>query len=510
MKKYKCLYNEDMGCIGLVATPECPSNDYPVTRAHVERFVHDIENTAVDAFFCCPVDLRAPFWHSKTRPIWEEDRLKFKAVQGKMTSSQLNIHRTRDYILSGGDPVIETYNAVKNAGIDFFFSLRMNDWHYVNEANADNAIDYPTVDRFFIDHPEYKIGNLNSSNPVGWKRMNPHQQNYLVPEVREHYLSLVSELINLCDIDGFELDFMRSPNYFPEDKIVEGTQVMTDFIRQVRKLLDEAGKTRNKFIPLCLHMPHKYEYCAAIGFDLETLVEEGTVQMVVATSSYFHNESIDIEGFKRHLPKAQVYGEIQEIICKNVIDGAQIERKMTTELFRSTAQSILHRGADGISIYNYQFFRPMIYDNPQLPDEEISKETLVGITDLDYLKNCDKLYVVSEYGQSTNVLASSGNTTIHMAVNEDEKARHSGSILRLSFKTDIDEKKISVYFNGTVLDIDSDNKELFEAKSKNGLLPSNRTRNYVVPLNIIKLDNAIEVLMDNDTVLTAVELALYK
>lgn len=272
VKKYRCLFNEDIGCVGLVATPECPTPDVPVTRAHVERFVRDAEHTAVDAFLCCPTDLRVPFWHSRVRPFWDEPRARFEAVEGQMTSSQLNLYRARDYILAGGEPVTETFEAVKKAGIDFFFSLRMNDWHYVEEVNAENAERFPTVDRFFIDHPEYKIGTPNAGNPVGWKRKNAHQQNYLIPEVREHYLSLVAELIGLCDIDGFELDFMRSPNYFPEDKIAEGTPVMTDFIRDVRKMLDAAGEKRGKFLPLCLHMPHKYEYCAAIGFDLETLV----------------------------------------------------------------------------------------------------------------------------------------------------------------------------------------------------------------------------------------------
>lgn len=508
MKKYRCLYNEDIGCVSLVATPECPTRDHPVTRAHVERFVKDAENTAVDAFLCCPVDLRIPFWHSKARPFWEEPRARFESVPGGMTSSQLNIYRARDYILSGGEPILETYDAVKKAGMDFFFSLRMNDWHYIDEVNAENAAQYPTVDRFYIDHPEYRIGTLNASNRVGWKRKNPYEQNYLIPEVREHYLALAAELIGLCNIDGFELDFMRSPNYFPEDKIAEGTPVMTEFIRKIRKMLDEAGEKHSKHIPLCLHMPHKYEYCAALGFDLETLTDEGTVQMINVTSSYFHNAALDIETFKRRLPKAQIYGEIQEVICKTKTDGVQTERKMTAELYRSTAQSILKRGADGIALFNYQFLRPMIYEDHDSPDAVTDSTTLIGLTDTDFLERCAKLYAITEYGQPGEELPATGRTEITFTVDEDDPAKHTGAKLRLLFENSVDGKKIDVCFNGVGLCEADDNDELFPPISTAGLLPPDRTRNFTVSPETVSKNNRVEIRL-GDAVLFAAELALY-
>lgn len=95
---------------------------------------------------------------------------------------------------------------------------------------------------------------------------------------------------------------MRSPNYFPLDRLEEGTASMIAFVRSVRALLDRVGRERGKELPLCVRVPHRYAYCTRIGLDVKSWVENGWVQMVNISSSYFHTEALELEEYRSALP----------------------------------------------------------------------------------------------------------------------------------------------------------------------------------------------------------------
>lgn len=70
----------------------------------------------------------------------------------------------QEYILAGGNPVREVYDAVWKTKMAFFFSYRMNHWYFVE---LDERERYPTLDRFYMEHAEYWINCSNNENPVG-------------------------------------------------------------------------------------------------------------------------------------------------------------------------------------------------------------------------------------------------------------------------------------------------------------------------------------------------------
>lgn len=497
MKTYRCLLNEDMGCIGTVQTPACMDYDAPITRAQVEYFVQDVSGTAVDAFLCCPTALRQPLWRSRVLPYWDTPASYWPLPpRQERTSSEAALWRIRDYIHAGGDPVRETYEAVKAAGMDFFFSYRMNDWHYVEFITPEAAHRYPTVDEFYKANLNYRIGSRNAGNPVGWEVKNPYQQNYLIPAVREHYYALLEELVSDYDIDGLELDFMRSPNYFPEEQLAEGTVVMTAFVRRVRELLDVYGARRQKVIPLCLHMPHRYAYCAAIGFDLETMAREGLIDMVNVTSSYFQSTVLEIEEFKTHLPGVAVYGDIQAIISNYPQGNGVAERRMTREMYETAAHSLLSRGADGVALFNYQFLRPI--DQPGSTDTQMKREEeeslLLHLADRAYLKRCPKHYILSGYQDLTwdGSLPAWGRASVCLRVEDTDPIAHPRAVLRVVCRSGCTRDAVlTATFNGVVLEETGEREELFPVSLTDGLYPPDSTRNYTVPVELLQPENRV-------------------
>lgn len=111
-----------------------PYCEQQVTREQVQQFVRDVADTKVDAVLCCPTMLRRVLWRSEIDPHWQKevpllaDRDDEDPILAR--GDQSMYYRMHRYIMNDGDPVRDTFEAAKEAGMDFFISYRMNDWHY--------------------------------------------------------------------------------------------------------------------------------------------------------------------------------------------------------------------------------------------------------------------------------------------------------------------------------------------------------------------------------------------
>lgn len=514
MKKYRCLYNLDMGAIPLCLSRHRKSFEGVFSTEHVREFVRDAAGTGVDAFLCCPTLLRLPLWNSKEEPHWKEaaPSLQPPSERKSWTPSERLYYPMREYILSGRDPVREVYDAVRAADMAFFFSYRMNDWHFV-ELDEPNR--YPTLDRFYLEHPEYRIGCPNKENPVGWDIKNSCQQNYIIPDVQRHYLALLTELAEEYDIDGLELDLMRSPNYFPLDRLEEGTAVMSEFIRSVRELLDRIGRERGKKLPLCVRVPHRYSYCGRIGLDVTGWVENGWVQMVNVSSSYLHTEALEIEAYRKALPKAWLYGE-EQMVMNNTMNryGWPSERRTPPQVLETTAYTFLQRGADGVSVYNFPFTREIEQPvrNPDSIYADPPKDVLKHLTDEDYLKTCPKHYFSYGYPDLTfdGKLPAMGSVNTVIRIWDDPSAFCSAA-LRVICQGDVRRYRKQVRLNGVLLEDSGENDELFPEKIQEGQFPLEQTFNCRVPVEALAVENRLEIMLEPvDIEIFGVELALYR
>lgn len=514
MKEYRCLYNLDMTAIPLCLSWSRGVFEGVLSREHVREFVRDAAGTMVDAFLCCPTLLRLPLWDSKEEPHWRERAASLcpPADRKSWTPSERMYYPMREYIQSGGDPVREVYDAVRETDMAFFFSYRMNDWHFLEFDETDR---YPTLDRFYTAHPEYRIGVPNRENPVGWDVKNSRQQNYIVPEVQRHYLALLTELAEGYDIDGLELDMMRSPNYFPLNRLEEGMAAMTGFVRAVRELLDRIGRERGKELPLCVRVPHRWAYCPQIGLDVKSWVENGWVQMVNVSSSYFHTEALEIEEYRVSLPGARIYGE-EQMVMNNAVNryGWPSERRTPPEILETTAYAFLRRGADGISLYNFPFTREIEQPvkNPDSVYTEPPKETLMHLADEGWLASRPKHYFSYGYPDLTfdGQLPARGKTVTSLKI-EDDPAAFGRAALRVLCRGDVSSCQKQVRLNGVPLEDSGENDELFPETVREGQFPPEQTFNCRVPMEALAAENTIEILLTPaDREIFGVELALYR
>lgn len=349
---FKVLFNNDTTNIESCVSPyHRVGEDF-----RPEMLVASIDEAAgADAHMLQPGLCWVPWWKSSILPPQEHYRW-LRETYG------LEPEGFGRYMLAGGDMVEVFVRRCRENGQAPFISFRMNDGHHKNYVNARPGDDIPPyagfcLSQFYVEHPEYRLSSDTS-------RPNMRVHNWAIPEVREHKYAFIEELCENYDLDGFELDFTRHYSYFdcretPREKRVA---TMTQFVARVRVLLDRTARP-GQHRWLCVHVPCFLGWFDTAGIDLTELVAAG-VEMVNLSCYYNTIQQTDLPEIRELIPQASLYHEMS--FCTTVREGpgepASKEdngtfRRTTDEQFYTGAHLAYRQGADGVSFFNFVYYR---------------------------------------------------------------------------------------------------------------------------------------------------------
>ena len=309
----------------------------------------------VDAHFIQLASGQVPWYRSDIYPMAEHMRWWQEHFNADPWHEPLDVAPVHKFILDGGDPLQVFIDRCRKTGQAPFVSMRMNDAHlleYVNKPG--NTLGIHCISRFYAEHQQWRIGTDRSS----WDE---RALNWGVPEVPDHIFALVAEQCRKYDIDGFELDFMRNPSYFRlnETTSEQRRAIMTDFVRRVRKVLDESSRA-GKHRWLCARVPCYVSGFDELGIDLRSWADAG-LDMVNLSPYFFTVQQTDLPIVRKTVPELAVYQEM----CHCTWSGPQppgaydssLFRRTTAEQFESTAHWAYARGGDGVSLFNFVYYR---------------------------------------------------------------------------------------------------------------------------------------------------------
>lgn len=178
----------------------------------------------------------------------------------KLIGNMLEVHR------QGVDYPARVIQRCRHHGISPWISLRMNDVH--ENANLEHPFHsalWRKPELFRQGHPGYFARALD----------------YAHPQVRDHYKALITETLDRYDIAGLELDFMREPYLFSKGQEQEGRRILTEWLRGVRKLVNEAARRRGHEVKLGVRVPSSPDTALGLGLDAPAWAKEGLVDLVV-------------------------------------------------------------------------------------------------------------------------------------------------------------------------------------------------------------------------------------
>ena len=347
---FRVLYNNDTTNITSCVSPYHKARE-AFTSEMLEASVDEVAGL-VDAHFLQPGLGEVPMWPSKVYPLEEHYRW-IKETYGLAPDT------FGKYALAGGDAVKVFIDRCRLRGQAPFVSVRLNDAHskeFVDAKPGDKIGGGATMalTPFYRDHPEYRVGsNLRSAAQ--------HALNWAIPEVVARKFALLGELCENYDLDGLELDFMRFYNFFRTGETTKEQRcgIMTEFVRKVRALLDRTARGgRRRW--LCARVPGFVSALDPLGLDLPALENAG-LDMVNLSASYFTTQRMEVAAIRRMAPGAALYVEM----CHSVWNGAKLTagydvfpfRRTTPEEYETTAHLAYVRGADGVSVFNFAYYR---------------------------------------------------------------------------------------------------------------------------------------------------------
>lgn len=221
-------------------------------------------------------------------------------------------------------------------GISPWLSFRMNDHHYFNEPGK--------VNTFLLNDKTARPGNFF---------------NYENPEIRNHFLKLIEEAVLKYNVDGIELDLLRTPGHYGSVK------AMNIFMETVKKRLAEISIQKKKDIKIAVRVPATPDGGIEFGLDPVFWAKGGWVDVVVPSNFDSFNNDIPVEDWREKignsncmiLPGTSYFEYLTEW-------GLGHRIHQTAEGLRALTVNSFYRGADGVYLYN--FFTPSDFDQKQI------------------------------------------------------------------------------------------------------------------------------------------------
>ena len=334
--------------------------DPPLSKSTLQRPVDELLGTGVDTIAYGLASGQTFLHNTKVGTRWGE--LVTDHNHGIMWWRAAKSLETA--ISQGLDPLAIVIERAHSKGIRVIPSLRINDQATGEGTNANTYF----FSKFKRDNPHVLIGGEGYPDKPGAATC----LNFALKEVREERLSIIREVCEDYRADGIEIDdYVRV--FFKYSDIEKNTPILTDFIKEVRNLLDEIGQKQGRELMLSCRINNSEDDNLSVGMDVKTWIKEKLINAVILTSDSWQLNSAPNFEWLSDLCKDNdvwIYPHLGRVPLDDRYHQASIE------MYRATALNSLDAGSDGMCLSDlpwpfshnqYQILRELgdsdIYEN---------------------------------------------------------------------------------------------------------------------------------------------------
>lgn len=284
----------------------------------------------------------------------------------------------------------------RERGISPWISFRMNDHHYFDDSTK--------INKMWLDHPEF--------------RLSPSAMfDYSNKEVRDYYKAFIKEALEKYDVDGIELDWMRTHTIFKKGEAAEGIHLINGFMKEIRQVTEQIAAKRGHSIKIAVRVPSSPAIARYFGLDGVQWVKEGMVDVLIPTNWYSPtNFDIPVELWRKEIGLEADYAlapgaDFAYKIAKNKYLKAM---KSSVETMRGFTVAAYSRGADAIYLFNN-------FD-PSYKQKLIKQNGAIEIVD-------SKLPILNEAGELATSLSTPRKHVITFADPDTTMSREEAPVL---------------------------------------------------------------------------------
>jgi hypothetical protein len=320
------------------------------TAGRIEEEIEPLRDSDFE-YFCWEGGGGVVTWPSKGARRYGEDMTHFPTALDRQIIE--NLQRLE---AEGKDPIVMARDHARKIGLKFLIAPRMEAF------GVPPPLDELFNSTIFNEHPEWRcITREGEEIP---------RMSYAYPEVQDCVLEQYQEVLGY-EPDGLSLMFNRgAPYLLYEQPLVDGFKertgqdpheldewdeewiqyrcdVMTGFMRRVRKLLDELPPDGGAPLELIAFVLNSVPTCRRYGIDVETWAREGLVSIVCPYASAFHRTDRDDE------KELELPGFVEALAgtdCRMV--PHVMPRVEPPQAFLATAAALYAAGADGLAFWD--------------------------------------------------------------------------------------------------------------------------------------------------------------
>jgi len=227
------------------------------------------------------------------------------------------------------------YEKVRSAGIRPWLSFRMNDVHYGSDETS------------YLRSNFYYEAKENGYMLGGKYGYYASALDFSEERVRQVMYEYLREMILRYDVFGVQLDFMREIFCFDYLNDTDYAQYMTQFIRDIHAVVEEAEAKFGHDIKLMVRLGRSIEHNKIFGFDVEAWINEGLVDALVPSPRWDCTDSaIPVDEWKA------LAGEDIAVFAgmEARITGSTT---VTGDYAKGYAAGFYAKGADGVYFDNF-------------------------------------------------------------------------------------------------------------------------------------------------------------
>ena len=338
-KKRRLLFNWDGSTIHCWGRTALPHSYGPLTREQFTSLVFTpIENTSVDTLMFSFGSGNVAEYQSNVLE-WPGEADRFKFPESKTWHGGVEVDPKDQYLNpksladAGHNPPSVIVEECRKRGLDAFVSLRMNDTH--DGQHARGTLPNPELPTFKRINPDWLVDDLD-----WWTALN-----FAHPRVRALKLKVAEEFFDRWDFDGIELDWLRHSLYFQRGTERENGKYLTQFMRDIRKSLNQKASRRGRPIEIAVRIPEKIEWCQLGGFEIEKWIDEDLADMLILGQGL--TELPTLSEFRGLMKSRQLP------IYPSLYSYGNSYRVSPDEVIRGSAANLWRDGADGLYTFNW-------------------------------------------------------------------------------------------------------------------------------------------------------------
>ena len=363
---YGIIYNWDGAPHGYSAVPQS-MDDF------LDKVYAPLIDTQVGALFWC-VGEHAVRWSSQKLELHGDIHQRHYESAATYTHTE-NIRRMLE---RGEDPQQALIDRGHQLGLHVYASLRMNDNHFNGAQLGDlSTLHHTELTQLRKEHPEWLLGEETEEwFALSW--------NMAIPEVRENRFQHLRELCQTYAWDGIELDWQRHPFHFPEDQGYRLRYILTDFMRAARQLTDQLASERDRPFYLAARVAGSLEGSHRIGYDVETWIEEGLVDILIPAGAAGTDPAVEVDVYQKLCARRGIalYPGFDGGVPGPAV-GPENEQTRHNMRTKATSLGYYRQGATGIYAFNWH------------ADSNRFRELLTQVGSPDTLRGQNKLYNVT-------------------------------------------------------------------------------------------------------------------